>query len=237
MSWKDLKRFWTKPAETNILIGDAYIESNQRFGSPGLSQTEATAIAYGVIDSAATRDNSEDVIHLIVGSYNLWPAYFIATVLGKAGYINHKVGVVVPKFFYSALKKDILNIPALDNLIIPYRSQSKTDMKKLAKYKMASVFVYSYEYMFNWEYYGLDLNHGGYIIFMGVRLPIAKFYTLPGWKLKGKYSSLYFVSKDKSRSMGLIPTKEEKERLANSSNDSDKGKEPESTEEDIQDPK
>jgi len=234
MSWKDLKRFWPKSAEANSLIGEAYTESNQKFGSHS-SQTEATATAYGVIDSASTRDDNDDVVHLVVGSYNLWPSYFIATVLGKFGYTKQKVVVVVPRFMSSGLKKEILNQPGLDTVIILLRSGSDTDMDKLKEYKLASVYIHSYEYMFNWEHYGLDLSPGGYVIFSGVRLPIAKFYTLEGWNIKGKYGSLFFVSRAFRRGLGLIPTEEELKRIEDRSNDTNQGPQPEGTEEEFQD--
>lgn len=224
MSWKDLKRFWSKSAEDNSLIGEAYTETNQRFGSVGIGQTEATAIAYAAIDSATTRDDSSDVIHLIVGSYNLWSAYFIATILGKFGYTSQKVVVVVPRFMYSGLNKEILSQPALHTIITLLRSGADREMNKLKDYRLASVYVYSYEYMFNWEHYELDLNPGGYITFSGVRLPVAKFYTLDGWSLKGKYGNLFFVSRA-----------EELEIIEDRSNDTDQGPQPEDTEEELQD--
>lgn len=223
MSWKDLKRFWPKSAKDNSLISEAFIEANQKFGSQ-ISQTEATAIAYAVIDSASTRDDSEDIIHLIVGSYNLWPSYFIATVLGKFGYTRQKVVVVVPRFLYGGLKKEMLSQPAMDTIVIPLRSGSDSDMDKLKKYKLASVYIHSYEYMFNWEHYGMNLSPGGYVTFSSVRLPVAKFYTLDGWDIKGKYSNLFFVSRA-----------EELKSIEDRSNDTNQGPQPESTEEELQD--
>ncbi len=221
MSWKDLKRFWRKPADTNALISEAFDETCARAGTAIMSHTTATALGYAIIESAETRKNDKNVIHLVIGSYNLWPSYFVASVLGRAGYPRQRVVVVVPKFLYSGLQKDILNIPALGAIIIPLRNQVQRDMTTLRKYNLASVYTYSYEYMFNWEYYDLDLSPGGYLIFDGVKLPVSKFYDLPGWKLKGKYSNLFFVSRDV---------------YEDRSNDTNQSKEPENTEEDLSDP-
>ena len=202
MAWKDLKRFWSQDALINQKISDAFDKTNRiTEDRSGLSLTQATALAYAIIDSAKASQSKDAVIHLVIGSYNIWPVLYVHSVLQEFGYNDHKVALVSPKFAYSAIKSNLEDLNLKDQILVLRHSYSR-DLGKLRKYNLGSIYVHLYEYMFNWEYYDLDLSPDCYIVFDHVRTPIAKFYTLDGWTVKGKYGSMLFVrrTKDENRS-------------------------------------
>jgi len=207
MAWKDLKKFWFNPSETNRLI-ETTIEEVESVALEKTPITIKTAIGYAIIESAKTRPDSDDVIHLVIGSYDNWTSEFIEKLIRNIGYKQQRVVTVVPEFLNSFLVRQ-----GATEVI------RRDEVDRLKGSRLASIYVYSHDHMFNWEYYDLDLSDGGYLIFDNVVIPEKRIRNIPGWTSRGRFCDLYFLRRNIQNDSW--------------SNDSNQGEESESTKQDI----
>jgi len=202
LSLETISKVWKSYNRTNRrTMIDSYNLANARVsgGMGGMSAKEAVCLGCATLDAAKSSRDSLNTIHLIIGSYSLGSAFYLYNVLRDTNINNQRIIVRAPKDIssYIAGEKSALGITNDDMIIISDDSNSRLT-QYLDRMKIASVYVYDYNLIFNWEEYNAYINRGGHITFSDTdSIHTDPFEQIPDWEVLGSYSRFLFLRRKK----------------------------------------
>lgn len=200
MSWNLVKKVWYD-IDANIIRNSirAYNDTNTKVsgGMGGMTTKEAACLGMAALRGSRNNRDSGNVCHLIIGGFSLGCSYYMHNFLRRNNVNNQRIIAYLPDDIrqYVQHEKGALGLTNNDVILISANDHSRMN-RMLNNKKLASVFIYDYNLIFNWDSYGTGITKGGSITFSDVEsVPVEHFKNISDWNVAGSYSRFLFLTR------------------------------------------